>query len=609
MKSINKKTIILLTIIFLLQLARIIYVFQVEKTGSHSDESWSFGLANSYYKPHIFMDEDWNETYRDEWISGQTLKDYICVNEDQRFSYGSVIHNLKNDAHPPLYFLILHTISSFFPGQYSRWYSFVINLAVFIPLMLLLFALARKLFKSDIPALAVVFYYGFSFAGVNTFVFLRSYAMLTMFAVLFVLLHLKLTETETGKKQAAILAGIAVVSFLGILTHYFFLPLAFAFAALFCIGWLIKKNWKKLFPYAAVMLSSVVLSFPLSNMGKMINSQSAPAAETSAVETLSSGVTGALKNIFGIFERLYDILYNVNFQVRINTVINDTLYDLFGINANMDIPYIVFFVIFYGLLLFVVWCLLSLVIVRLPKGNDSDILPKAAQKTLGMFKKLTISRFFWITMLASVLFVWWFVIGFAQMEVMKAEGNRYYFLIYPLLVLLIVKLVFWAVGKICKNANLIGGLTIVLITACNMFFGNCVFLYPRPERKPMFEEMAKGNDVILMNSQHWLLTCYTTLLYEAEDIFVTTTEDVVIKQAEQMKKADSDNVVILVDAEEFKRVYALANDIDEQDVRREQIEKKWLPDLEKIFPERNIQYVYEDKVFKRPVYVYSCVVK
>jgi len=304
-----------------------------------------------------------------------------------------------------------------------------------------------------------------------------------------------------------------------------------------------------------------------------------------------------------------DILYNTNFQTRVNMVINDTLYDLFGIKSKLDIPYIVFFVIFYGLLLFVLWCLLSLLIVRLPKGNDNDVLPKAAKKTLELFDKITFGRFFWLTILASVLFVWWFVIGFAQMEVMKSEGNRYYFLVYPLIVLLIVKLVFVIVGKFGNNSAVSGTAVIVIVTACNMFFGGCVFLYPRPDREPRFEEMAKGNDVILMNSQHWLLTCYTTLLYEADDIFVTTTADLVSEHAEQMKKADNDNLVILVDAEEYKRVYALANDVDEKDVDREQIEEKWLSDFKKVYPDRDIRFEYEDNVFKRPVYVYSCAVR
>ena len=235
---------VLLLIVMLLQLARIIYVFQIEKAGSHSDESWSFGLANSYYKPHIFMDEEWNETYKDEWISGQTLKDYITVDSNHRFSYDSVIYNLRNDAHPPLYFLILHTICSFFPGEYSRWFSFIINVIVFVPLQIALFFLAKKILKNDYAALGVVFFYGFCYAGVNTFVFTRQYALLTLFSVLFALIHVNLAEAENEKRFHIYLGLLALICILGEMTHYFFLPFAFGLAVAFCFGYLYKKKYK-----------------------------------------------------------------------------------------------------------------------------------------------------------------------------------------------------------------------------------------------------------------------------------------------------------------------------------------------------------------------------
>ena len=88
--------------------------FTVKKTGENADEVRSYGLANSYYQPYIFMDDDLKTINFGKWMDGQVLRNYITVQEGERFSYDSVISNMKKDMHPSLYFMVLHTICSFF---------------------------------------------------------------------------------------------------------------------------------------------------------------------------------------------------------------------------------------------------------------------------------------------------------------------------------------------------------------------------------------------------------------------------------------------------------------------------------------------------------------
>ena len=49
----NKTVYIILCLVILAGICRFSYGFFVEKQGTHSDEEWSFGLANSYYQPYI----------------------------------------------------------------------------------------------------------------------------------------------------------------------------------------------------------------------------------------------------------------------------------------------------------------------------------------------------------------------------------------------------------------------------------------------------------------------------------------------------------------------------------------------------------------------------
>ena len=131
------------------------------KQGYFVDELWSYGLANSYYHPHVYSDNALTE----RWVSGAYFSDYIKVLPEERFRYGSVLFNQTQDNHPPLFYIVLHTICSFFPNTFSKWYGIIPNMVYFAASMFLLFLLARRMFKSEWLALIPVIAYGFSGGG------------------------------------------------------------------------------------------------------------------------------------------------------------------------------------------------------------------------------------------------------------------------------------------------------------------------------------------------------------------------------------------------------------------------------------------------------------
>lgn len=115
------KPYMLLILLIAVQLIYTSFCFVTKKQGCHSDEIWSYGLANSYYQPFIYMKDGVfidDMTVDDvinynEWESGEVFKDYITVQPGERFAYGSVYHNQTLDHHPPLYYMLLHTVCSF----------------------------------------------------------------------------------------------------------------------------------------------------------------------------------------------------------------------------------------------------------------------------------------------------------------------------------------------------------------------------------------------------------------------------------------------------------------------------------------------------------------
>lgn len=120
---------IVLGIMIALQLGMLLYSFQFHKEGCHSDELWSYGYANSYYQKDIYQNEKGEAVNANEWVNGDVLRDYLTVNKGEQFKYDSVYQNQINDLSPPLHSMILHTICSFFPEQFSLWFSFSINIA------------------------------------------------------------------------------------------------------------------------------------------------------------------------------------------------------------------------------------------------------------------------------------------------------------------------------------------------------------------------------------------------------------------------------------------------------------------------------------------------
>ena len=136
--------------------------FVSKKQGYHMDELLSFELANAEFTPWIVPTQPEgrlekfvrNEIYGDSfgetcsniaenvkdvlqnrgaskmlsykadvykepvWISARQFRDYITTDSRDHFNYLSVYFNVKDDNHPPLHFMALHTVSSVFRGAF-----------------------------------------------------------------------------------------------------------------------------------------------------------------------------------------------------------------------------------------------------------------------------------------------------------------------------------------------------------------------------------------------------------------------------------------------------------------------------------------------------------
>lgn len=300
----------LLVLILAFVLGEMLY-YGGKKEGYHVDEMYSYGLANSEYLPFMHFGEsgysvkDWmleygageslwdlcrnlakdlrileecdfsfreSVIYRDfltarensadtrnsTWVSGQDYMNYLAVSESNTFNYASVYYNQRGDVHPPLFYMILHTICSVFQGSFSKWYAMGINMVFLVLTIILLHRTVDRHFGGGRMAMAVTAVYGLSVGVLSTAVYLRMYAVLTFMTLLFFYEHL---ETAKGgfELRGKTRIKLALAALGGFLTHYYFILYAIAVAAVFLVWLCGKKRWRAVRNYLLTLIVAAVI--------------------------------------------------------------------------------------------------------------------------------------------------------------------------------------------------------------------------------------------------------------------------------------------------------------------------------------------------------------
>lgn len=203
------------------------------------------------------------------WISGESFQDYVQCDTSDDFNLLSVYFNVKDDNHPPLHFMLLHLVCSVFKGDITPWHGGVINLIAMAGTLWLLGCIGDLVFQKKSSTTALLILYGFSMGIVATTIWIRMYALLTLWTVWELYLHLqKYTDTEHGfcytKSKTRIgrwigSKGILAVTVCSFWTQYFglffILPLALVTVLL-----LIKDGrFKEMWAYIRTMLLAAVI--------------------------------------------------------------------------------------------------------------------------------------------------------------------------------------------------------------------------------------------------------------------------------------------------------------------------------------------------------------
>lgn len=440
-KTFFKKEDAIFLLILIIQVS-IIVGYASMKKGYFVDELWSYGLANSYYHPHVYTDGK-----LDDWVTGEYFKDYLEVLDGQQFRYDSVIYNQKNDVHPPLFYIVLHTICSFFPNSFSKWYGILPNILYFCICMFLLYKLGDLLFDNSYRALIPVMAYGLCPGSVSNVIYIRMYMLLTVWVLYSFYIHSR--WIKTGCMNIKGLIELMAVSYLGFMSHYYYFVFGFFLSAFYVIYLIQQKNIKKMIQYCLAMIGSlllVLISYP------------------TAFRQLFWGGRGqeAVGNFFEMdtflssFRNFYAIMIQGLFA---------------NYNALLEIGFI-------GIILI---------------GKDM------------ILKKETKSKKFYIILMAIVVIWAYFIM---VVKIAPYEVDRYLFCIYPLISLIISYALFRILMQF--NVSLkwshIGVIVVFLLITVKGMYGNKIgYIYPEMGQNIELAESHAGDDCIYITRDYYKL--------------------------------------------------------------------------------------------------------
>nr|MBP3258879.1 glycosyltransferase family 39 protein [Bacilli bacterium] len=385
---ISRNKYIILTILILVS---IMCYFITQKNGFHEDEIFSYGSSNykydNVYRWYGYAEADQDILYnqvlqgnlkekisnitkyikdnssfqKDENLSKEIpifrtkeeAKSYLVIEKNDIFNYFSVYYNQARDVHPPLFYFLVHFISSLFYGIFSKYIIFILNLIFFVSSLFIIKKIMKEL-KHDELTIPAMILYGASIGCISTVMFQRMYMMMTFFGLCYLCLTLKLINDnfEIKKKRWWIITIL-----LGFLTQYYFCVYIAIIFMLISIYLLLNKQFKKWFKYLRVHIIpaiSGIIFYPFS------------------IEDIFFSYRG----LGGTNEHTKTIMENINYYFT-------QIYELFG---------------FKNILIFIIAILMFILIFKLIKRN----LQKISKEQLYKMLILIIPIFIYILIMSKI---------------------------------------------------------------------------------------------------------------------------------------------------------------------------------------------------------------
>lgn len=223
-----------------------------------------FGLA-SYNKTEIQNNND----FYNVWHSKDYYKDYLTVNENEKWMFSQVYENQKNDNHPPLYYLMLRIVMGFNINQYSKWNGIILNIIIYVFITIFMYLIISNILKGENKykekSIILAFTSSIMLSSITNVLFIRMYSLSTLNVIITTYLHIKLLDRNKINYKILLFIGLSALA--GSLTHYYYIFYLAMLFIMFVTKYIKEKRYKLLTYYILAICCAAVVSliiFPYS---------------------------------------------------------------------------------------------------------------------------------------------------------------------------------------------------------------------------------------------------------------------------------------------------------------------------------------------------------
>ena len=248
-------------VLVLILVSSVCLLFAARKQGMFIDELYTYGLSNSSYHPFLSTTGERYGSLDHTVVTRQELLDYVSINGDEGFDFGSVYYNQVNDVHPPLYYWLFNIASTFARDSFSKWPPLILDWLIYLGCVVMLYKLVQKLGGSRYNAAVAAVLYGLSTIGLSTMIMIRMYVLLTLLTV--VLMYFIADLMQHFHPRTCVFVGLTLLA--GLMTQYYFVFYAFFLCGAYVVWALLKRQYKALawfVPCALIGALSLLLVFP-----------------------------------------------------------------------------------------------------------------------------------------------------------------------------------------------------------------------------------------------------------------------------------------------------------------------------------------------------------
>lgn len=238
----------------------VMLLYAGRKQGYHVDELYTYELAN--YPGGFYALQD---GYLDSWHDGSFYK--VALSAERPFAYSIPWNNQKIDVHPPLYYCLVYTAESLFPGLGLPWVGLLPNFVCLLAGAAVLYLTVRRLTGRFWPAWTAMACWLLSVGVQGMAVFTRMYSLMMLEGIVLLYCHVVLWQAlqQGARPPRTVWAGLFAATLAGVLTQYFFLVYCFFLCGLFGLWLLVTRRFRTAAGYAAAELAGLgaaYLAFP-----------------------------------------------------------------------------------------------------------------------------------------------------------------------------------------------------------------------------------------------------------------------------------------------------------------------------------------------------------